>query len=195
MVPIEGSRPSLEQMRKAADLLADPALRPVFFHCVAGHHRTSLALAAYRIRHEGWSADRGLGRSLFASLGSSQDRQVRQEPDRSLRGEVRKPIRDSLTTGGKTGIARKACMPRGCSDCSCSARFVSWSSRKNHSSVGRPLRFSRTGPGNPGGGGSSRDRGSAAATIFWGSSPQCLAQSSAVFDHRSQALGMKRKRS
>jgi len=56
VVPILGSRPSLEQMAEAADLLADRSLRPVFFHCVAGHHRTSLALAAYPIKHEGWTA-------------------------------------------------------------------------------------------------------------------------------------------
>ena len=31
---------------------------PVFFHCVAGHHRTGLVHAAYRIRHEGWPAER-----------------------------------------------------------------------------------------------------------------------------------------
>ncbi len=58
VVPILGSRPSLDQMSQAADLLADRRLRPIFFHCAAGHHRTSLALAAYRIRHEGWSAER-----------------------------------------------------------------------------------------------------------------------------------------
>ncbi|WP_422927633.1 protein-tyrosine phosphatase family protein [Singulisphaera sp. PoT] len=58
IVPVIGSRPSIEQMRKASDLLNEQALRPIFFHCVAGHHRTSLALAAYRMRHEGWSADR-----------------------------------------------------------------------------------------------------------------------------------------
>jgi hypothetical protein len=43
-------------MAEAADLLADPALQPVFFHCVAGHHRTSLAHAAFLIRHGGWPA-------------------------------------------------------------------------------------------------------------------------------------------
>ena len=58
IVPMRGSRATLEQMAEAADLLADPARRPVFFHCVAGHHRTSLVHAAYRIRHEGWSAER-----------------------------------------------------------------------------------------------------------------------------------------
>ena len=57
IVPMRGSRATLEQMARAADLLADPSLQPVFFHCVAGHHRTSLAHAAYLIRYRGCSAD------------------------------------------------------------------------------------------------------------------------------------------
>jgi protein tyrosine phosphatase (PTP) superfamily phosphohydrolase (DUF442 family) len=56
IVPMHGSRATMEQLAQAADLLADPARRPVFFHCVAGHHRTSLVHAAYLIRHEGWTA-------------------------------------------------------------------------------------------------------------------------------------------
>ncbi|MBX6315784.1 MAG: dual specificity protein phosphatase family protein, partial [Isosphaeraceae bacterium] len=52
------SRATLEQMEEAADLLADPKRQPVFFHCVAGHHRTNLAHAAYLIRHHGYSAER-----------------------------------------------------------------------------------------------------------------------------------------
>jgi protein tyrosine phosphatase (PTP) superfamily phosphohydrolase (DUF442 family) len=55
-VPMRGSRATLLQMAEAADLLADPRRQPVFFHCVAGHHRSSLAHAAYLIRHEGWPA-------------------------------------------------------------------------------------------------------------------------------------------
>jgi hypothetical protein len=55
IVPMRGSQATLAQMAEAADLLADPALRPVFFHCVAGHHRTSLAHAAYLIRYGGWT--------------------------------------------------------------------------------------------------------------------------------------------
>jgi protein tyrosine phosphatase (PTP) superfamily phosphohydrolase (DUF442 family) len=55
-VPMRGSQATLDQMVEAADLLADPARQPVFFHCVAGHHRTSLAHAAYLIRHCGWPA-------------------------------------------------------------------------------------------------------------------------------------------
>jgi protein tyrosine phosphatase (PTP) superfamily phosphohydrolase (DUF442 family) len=55
VIPMRGSRATIEQMAIAADLLADPARQPVFFHCVAGHHRTSLAHAAYLIRHEGYT--------------------------------------------------------------------------------------------------------------------------------------------
>lgn len=56
IVPMRGSRATVEQMAIAADLLADPDRQPVFFHCVAGHHRTSLAHAAYLIRHQGYTA-------------------------------------------------------------------------------------------------------------------------------------------
>jgi protein tyrosine phosphatase (PTP) superfamily phosphohydrolase (DUF442 family) len=57
IVPMRGSRATAEQMAAAADLMADPDRQPVFFHCVAGHHRTSLAHAAYLIRHRGYTAD------------------------------------------------------------------------------------------------------------------------------------------
>lgn len=56
IVPMRGSRATLAQMAEAADLIAAPDHQPAFFHCVAGHHRTSLVHAAYRIRHEGWTA-------------------------------------------------------------------------------------------------------------------------------------------
>ncbi len=58
IVPMRGSTASLDQMAEAADLVADPALQPVFFHCVGGHHRSNLVQAAYRVRHQGWTADR-----------------------------------------------------------------------------------------------------------------------------------------
>lgn len=57
-VRVHGSYMNLAQMAEAAELLADPALQPVFYHCIAGHHRSSQAQAAYRIQHDGWSAER-----------------------------------------------------------------------------------------------------------------------------------------
>ena len=57
-VPVRGSYMTVAQMEQAAEILADPARQPIFYHCVAGHHRSSQAQAAYRIKHDGWSADR-----------------------------------------------------------------------------------------------------------------------------------------
>jgi hypothetical protein len=57
IVPMRGSSATLEQMAGAADLFADEVRQPVYFHCVAGHHRSSLAHAAYLIRHSGHSAE------------------------------------------------------------------------------------------------------------------------------------------
>jgi hypothetical protein len=56
IVPMRGSQATLEQMAESADLVADPRRQPVFFHCVAGHHRSSLVHAAYLIRHRGYTA-------------------------------------------------------------------------------------------------------------------------------------------
>ncbi len=57
-IPIRGSYASVAQMAEAAEILADPRRHPIFFHCVAGHHRSSQAQGAYRILHDGWAADR-----------------------------------------------------------------------------------------------------------------------------------------
>ena len=57
-VPIRGSYATVAQMAEAVEVLADPALQPIFYHCVAGHHRSSQVQAAYRISREGWSASR-----------------------------------------------------------------------------------------------------------------------------------------
>jgi len=57
-VPIRGSHATLAELAEAADLLADPDRQPVFFHCVAGHHRSSQVHAAYLIRHRGYPATR-----------------------------------------------------------------------------------------------------------------------------------------
>ena len=57
-VPIKGSYASVDEMERAVAILADPARQPIFYHCVAGHHRSSQVQAAYRIEREGWTAER-----------------------------------------------------------------------------------------------------------------------------------------
>src|SRR5262249_11157345 len=82
IVPMRGSTATLGQMAEAAKMLADPALRPVFFHCVGGHHRTGLVHAAYRIQYQGWSAE-AAWREL-AALPWTRPEAVADRADRRL---------------------------------------------------------------------------------------------------------------
>lgn len=41
----------------AADAISDPSNQPVFYHCAAGKQRSNAVLAAYRLRHCGWTLD------------------------------------------------------------------------------------------------------------------------------------------
>lgn len=60
-IPMPGDgRGTFEALDRAADALADPANQPVFFRCAAGKQRTNAALAAYRMRHCGWTIDAAL---------------------------------------------------------------------------------------------------------------------------------------
>lgn len=93
IVPMRGSTATLEQLAQAADLLADPGRQPVFFHCVGGHHRTGLVHAAYRIRHQGWTA----AQAWAELVGLPWTRPVEDARDRSVieafaaREEARRP--------------------------------------------------------------------------------------------------------
>ena len=82
VIPMRGSRATVEQMAIAADLLADPDRQPVFFHCVAGHHRTSLAHAAYLVRHEGYTAEEAW--SVVSSFPWARPNAVVDRNDRFL---------------------------------------------------------------------------------------------------------------
>ncbi len=45
---------------RAADFIADPANRPLFIHCAAGVQRTGASIAAYRMRHQGWTYEQAI---------------------------------------------------------------------------------------------------------------------------------------
>ena len=97
-VPMRGSRATLEQMVEAADLLADPQRQPVFFHCVAGHHRTSQAHAAYLIRHCGYKADAAWGE--VAALPWARPVRTADLADKALIKAFARSQQDSERMGG-----------------------------------------------------------------------------------------------
>ena len=53
-------RGDFDALDRAADVLADPANRPLLVHCAAGVHRTGAVYAAYRMKHCGWSFKQAL---------------------------------------------------------------------------------------------------------------------------------------
>jgi tyrosine-protein phosphatase SIW14 len=50
--------PTAAQLEQFLSLVNDPTRQPVFVHCVGGRHRTGVMTAAYRMSHDGWTADR-----------------------------------------------------------------------------------------------------------------------------------------
>lgn len=60
-LPMSGfERPALPEVRKALAAILEPGVQPVFVHCKRGRDRTGVIVAAYRMTHEGWTADRAV---------------------------------------------------------------------------------------------------------------------------------------
>lgn len=53
MNPIE--RPKDAEVEDILSKINDPALQPVYVHCMQGHDRTGLIVALYRVFNEGWT--------------------------------------------------------------------------------------------------------------------------------------------
>ena len=50
--------PTFAQLAEFMKIVNNPANQPVYVHCVGGKHRTGVMTAAYRMAHDGWTADR-----------------------------------------------------------------------------------------------------------------------------------------
>ena len=57
-IPLKPSKAATkEQTEYFLSLVNDPANGPVYVHCKGGRHRTGALTAAYRITHDGWTAE------------------------------------------------------------------------------------------------------------------------------------------
>jgi len=68
-IPMLASQPDLERTRAFLAVAADPAQRPLFFHCKHGADRTGAMAAAYRIVVQGWTADDAIAEMTGGGFG------------------------------------------------------------------------------------------------------------------------------
>ena len=79
--PMPGDgRATFDLLDGAADAMADSRNGPTYFHCAAGKMRSGAALAAYRMKHCGWTYERAMTEAAQHDLDndSENEKQLRQ---------------------------------------------------------------------------------------------------------------------
>jgi protein-tyrosine phosphatase len=73
------SLPSHDELAAFVRTVNDPANQPVYVHCEQGVGRTGIMCAAYRVAHDGWSADQAIQEARQMGMKSSDQEQfIRQ---------------------------------------------------------------------------------------------------------------------
>jgi protein tyrosine/serine phosphatase len=65
-------RPSASQINKIMQIIERAENQPVYVHCNLGADRTGMAVAIYRIKHDGWTAKDANAEAKDAGLGKWQ---------------------------------------------------------------------------------------------------------------------------
>jgi len=65
-------RPKAGQINKLMEIIARAENQPVYVHCNLGADRTGMAIAIYRISHDGWTAKEANAEAKDAGLGKWQ---------------------------------------------------------------------------------------------------------------------------
>ncbi len=63
-------RPAQADIDQFLKLVNDPANQPVYVHCMGGRHRTGVMTAAYRMTHDGWTADQSFAEMKQYKFGA-----------------------------------------------------------------------------------------------------------------------------
>jgi tyrosine-protein phosphatase SIW14 len=67
-------RPTDEQVRRVIEIIEEKENAPVFVHCRRGSDRTGAIIAVYRIKQDGWTAERAIEEANSHGLGFIQFR-------------------------------------------------------------------------------------------------------------------------
>jgi tyrosine-protein phosphatase SIW14 len=67
-------RPDDEQVRRVFEIIEERDNAPVFIHCRRGSDRTGAIIAVFRIKHDGWTADRAIEEANRYGMGFIQFR-------------------------------------------------------------------------------------------------------------------------
>src|SRR5439155_6122120 len=112
-IPIVDDRSAIDgkslfdQLEQAAEVLADPANQPVYFHCHHGINRASMVQIAYRTLHCGWTLERAT-EEISRTFGL---REVHHGPDyRPMAAFYRDrvlPRRPAAARAGAEAISRR----------------------------------------------------------------------------------------
>ena len=77
-MPLSGfGRPSMEEVREVLAMIGTPANQPAFVHCRRGRDRTGVIIAAHRMVHEAWAAERAVAEAEDFGLAWWQFRMKR----------------------------------------------------------------------------------------------------------------------
>jgi tyrosine-protein phosphatase SIW14 len=61
--------PAASDVEEILSVIGDPAMQPVFVHCQRGADRTGTIVAAYRINHDCWTAERAIREARDHGMG------------------------------------------------------------------------------------------------------------------------------
>ncbi len=98
-------RGDFQDIERAADMLADPALRPILVHCAGGVNRTGAVCAAWRIKHCGWDLDAAM-REARDRGWSPRDNPELMDHMRAFVAQQLAPTSASATPAGTSSAPR-----------------------------------------------------------------------------------------
>jgi tyrosine-protein phosphatase SIW14 len=85
-------KPTDEQVRRVIEIIEEKEKAPVFVHCRRGSDRTGAVIAVYRIKQDGWTADRAIDEAYRYGMSFIQFRKrdyIRDYFEQRQNGELK----------------------------------------------------------------------------------------------------------